>query len=327
MFGGQTTVQIARQASGGTAITTMTSFHPIPHLSATLETAIAELGMDSMRNRFDEGPVQQGLISVQGDVGFRWQPEIIPVFFYGLTNVISSTNATPGSVSATHWFVPIQTEFDDNLSVQPWTIEEYKDGQRAHQYTDSLLSRLTLEIAGGQLLRGTGTYMARVSSEKAQTAPTYRTGVEVTWNQASVSLGGAGWPSFETLTFVFDNALEFVTTLDGTQSPRRIRRSGFRTCRVSGTIDLPVNSISGLFPDFRAGTERTLVVTVEGGTAISSGGFNRLKVDIPTFRYSAKRYNVTGPGRVTVGFDGRAVYNVGSAMLFLLSAQNSFTSY
>ena len=324
MFGGLTTFQIARQTSGRVAVTDMTSFHPIPLISDTIETQIAELVSDGMRARFDEGAIQQGLVSAQGDVSFRWAPSIIPVFFRAFTAVISTTALGSGDQ---HFLVPTQTEFDNDFSVTPHTIESYRDGQLAHQYLDACMNRLTVEFRGGQLLGGTATFMARTSSGKAATAPTYRTETDFTGNQASVSLGGVGWPHFEVLTLTFDNALEYVATLDGSDSPRRIKRGGLRTVRIGGTIDIPVTSAGGMWADFRAGTERQLIVTAEGGTSISSGVFNRMKIDVPTFRYSTWPVGVTGPGRVTVGFAGRAVYNAGSGMLCLLSAQNSWALY
>lgn len=321
MFGVNAHFQLARQNSGGTAVTNMTSFHPIPFVSETLETNINPLVSDTLRGRFDEGPVRQGLLTVQGDVVLRPQPRFIPAFFYGVTGTISSTNLGSGHQ---HFFVPVQTQWGDDLALPPWTAEIYKDGQNAYQFTDVQISRLAMEVTGGQLVRFTAGLLARVSSEKSATTPTPPDENEFTWNQASVSLGGTGWPNFESLTLTIDNALESVALLDGSLNARRIVRNNYRMLRATGTVDIPVNSITGLFGDFRNGTERTLVLTVEG-SQISSGVNYRYKVDVPRFRYDTWRVNVGGPGRVTATFDGRALFSTGSNMLFLLSCQNSFS--
>lgn len=324
MFGVNAHFQIARQNSGGTAITTMTSFHPIPFISETLETNINPLVSDTLRGRFDEGTVRQGLLTVQGDLVVRLQPRLVPVFFYGVTGTISSSAVGSGHQ---HVFVPTQTQWGDDLALPPWTGEVYKDGQTAYQFTDIQFSRLALEIAGGQLVRATAGIMARVSSQKGVTTPTPPSEAEFAWSEASVSLGGAGWTNFETTTVTIDNALEFVALLDGTLSPRRVVRNNYRTCRVTGAVDIPVNSITGMFSDFRAGTERPLVITVNQPTQIGSGFYPQFKIDIPTFRYDTWRVNVGGPGRVVANFDGRAIFNTGSNMLFLLQCQNSWASY
>jgi len=324
MFGAAATFQIARQNSGGTATTNMTSFHPVPFFGESIQTEIAEIGFDSMRGRFDEWETRQGMISVAGDVSFRPQPEVLPAFFYGLTGTISSTAV--GSATR-HIFMPTQDEFGPDLDLVPWTVELFKDNQLAYQYMDGQINRLALECRGGQLLQATANIMARTSSGKAETTPTYRTGTEWAWNQASVSLGGQAYPNLETVTFTFDNALEFVPLLNGTQFASRIKRGGFRTLRIAGTLDLPVTSGFGLWDDFRTGTQRQLIVTWTQGTAISSGWFHTVQIDIPIFRFSRWQAAAGNPGRITAAFDGRAVFSTGSNTLFQLSVVNSWVSY
>jgi hypothetical protein len=143
----------------------------------------------------------------------------------------------------------------------------------------------------------------------------------------SVSLGAAAYPNLETVTFTFDNALEFVPLLSGTQHASRIKRGGFRTLRIGGTLDLPVTSGFGLWDDFRAGTERQLIVTWTQGTAISSGWFHTVQLDLPTFRFSRWQVAAGNAGRITATFDGRAVFNTGSNALFQLLVINSYTNY
>lgn len=320
-FGIESALRIARQSSAGGVVSAPASFFSVPFISETLTVDIPPLVSDTIRARYEEGPVSQGLLTAGGDVNFRIHPITAGIFLRGWCGQASSTAV--GSAFQ-HIFLPVQTGYATDVAVNPYTIEIYRGVDEAHWFHDACLNRLTLEIAPGQFGRGTATWLIRTHSAAAQSSGSFPGGDEFTWNQASVSLGGAASTIVEGVTFTFDNALEASPALDGTKVARRIQRNGFRTVRVSGTLDFPSNDE---FDKFRAGTEQTLDVTLRSGVTVSSGYLESLRIEVPTFRYDAYPLGVSGPNRITVAFTGRGVYNTGSAAICRLTLVNTQAAY
>lgn len=319
-FGTESHLRLARQDSGGTAAATTTSFHSIPIVSESLVTAIPDLISDTIRARYEEGPSILGILGVQGDVVLRPNPDQMAVFLYAFTGVISSTQLNS---CYNHVFVPRQTRFDENLFNVPWTIEKYAGVDEAHFYHDAQCARMTIEIAAAQYLRASANFMARTTSTAARTTPTFPSGVEWSWNQASISLASAAFVEWENVTLTMDNNPQFVAMLDGTKLYRRILRNGYRTFRITGTADLPNNDE---YDRFRAGSEAALDITLKG-LSISSGNIETLRVQIPSFRYTNYPIGISGQNRITVGFEGRAVYNPGSGYAAIFTVTNTRIAY
>lgn len=320
-FGTEFACRIARQNSGGTAVTALGSFHNVPFVSETLVVAVPELISDTIRARYDPGPSARGIVSAQGDVVIRPSPDQIGLFAYAALGVISST-----AINSTfrHIFMPTQVLFGPNIGIQPFTILKYPGvGTNDMQFTDSCLNRLAVEMVAGQYLRATANWMCRISSLSAQTSGSFVEAVEYTWNQVSLSLGGSALSDWEALTITIDNGLEMVPTLDGTTVNRLILRNAFRQINIAGTADLPDLT---QWNTFRAGSQTALDVTIEG-TSISSGNVETLRFIVPAFRYSAFPIGASGPTRTTVGFEGRAVYHGGSATALQITVINTRTNY
>lgn len=319
-FGGEAYVRVARQNSYNVAVTAAGSFHAVPFVSENLAVQVPELISDTIRARFEEGPSARGIMSAQGDIVIRPSPDQMGIFAYAISGVISSTQINS---TYRHVFVPTQTRFGPDIAVTPWTIGRFAGVTREDQFTDCQLNRLQVEIVAGQYLRATGNWMARVHSGQANVSPTFVEAAEYTWNQASLSLNNAALIDWEQVTITIDNQLTMNPTLDGTLLNRRILRDGYRLIRVSAIADLPDLDE---FDTFRAGSVQPLDITVEG-TSISSGNVETLRFIIPSFRYSAFPVAVSGPGRVTVNLEGRAIYNQGSALAIQITVQNTRTNY
>jgi hypothetical protein len=217
----------------------------------------------------------------------------------------------------------VETRFGPDVAITPYTIGRYPGVSAEDQFTDALCNRLQIDWVAGQYLKATGNWMCRVHSLNANVSPTFPGGVEYTWNQASLSIAGAAWVNWEQVTITIDNQLKMVPTLDGTLSNRRILRDGYRLFRFSATADMPDNTE---FSTFRAGTEQNFTITTQGLT-ISSGNVETLKIEVPNFRYTAFPIAVTGPHRITVNLQGRAVYNQNSGLAFIATVVNTRVSY
>ena len=325
-FGTDAYFRLARQTSGNVAVTTATSFHVVPIISHNLATAVPELISDTIRQRYEEGPSAAGIVSAAGDVSFRFHPSALGPFLYAALG--PSVSTVVGS-SFRHVFTPVQptSRYGPDYALNPFTIGAgIGTDSEEFQFTDGQCNRLSLEFVAGQYMRGTANFMCRISSLAAAVTVTQPSGVEFTWNQASVSLRGAASVDYENVTITVDNNLTFLATLDGQTVNRRILRNGYRTIRISGTADMPDNNE---YDQFRAGSEMALAIETVGATinATCTESNERLRIRVPAFRYSSYPVGVSGPNRISVGFEGRAVFHVGSALAMDITLVNTRTAY
>lgn len=320
-FGTEFALRIARQSSSTVVATALGSFHNVPFVSEGIVTAVPELISDTIRARYEPGPAAAGLVSAQGDVVTRPSPDQVGLTMFAALGVISSTQINS---TYRHIFVPTHVRYTDRIGLQPFTILKYPGvGTEDFQFTDCCLNRLSIEIVAGQYLRETSNWICRVSSLTAQSSGTFVEAQEYTWNQASVSIGGVAMTDWESLTITIDNGMEMVPTLDGTTVNRLIVRNAFRQLNITGTADLPDLDD---WKTFRAGSYTPLDVTIQAAT-ISSGNVETLRFQIPQFRYNAFPIGASGPTRVTVGFEGRAVYHQGSGLAMMVTVINTRAHY
>lgn len=317
-FGTESALRLARQNSGGTASAAASLWIPI--ISENVVVSNPLLISDTIRGRYEEGPAIQGIVTVQGDTVVRPHPVQMAALLYAACGAISSTALNS---AYQHVFSPVETRFDEQLALVPWTIEKYVSVGSAFQYTDSLVNRMSIELVAGQYLRSTVNWVARVASLMAKNTAAFPTGVEWAWNQVSLSLDAAAFTDWESFTLTMDNALAPVAVFDLTRNNKRLLRNGFRTFRITGTSDLP----NGLqYDKFIAGSEMALDVTLKGLT-ISSGNIETLRIQAPNFRYSAWPVGISGPNRITVAFEGTLIYNTGSASSVLFTVINTAANF
>jgi hypothetical protein len=226
----------------------------------------------------------------------------------------------------THEFKLTQDRFDKNAALRPYTIQVYKGVEQAFYFTDGQANTLEINVVAGAVVKMTVGLICRTTSlDTKSTSTSYYNADAFTWDQASFSLmvpssAAIAVKDFEEITISLNNALSGINLLDGTKRRGRIQRDGYREVRVSGTIDLPDLDEYDIF---MAQSERKLLMTLRKPTAMSSGYYETLTIDIPSFRYEGFPVNIGGPGRVTVGFTGRGVYNAGSATTMKITLVNS----
>jgi len=308
---------ICFQQSFGTAY--ISSFFYVPLISESVVESIPPIVSEGMRGRFEEGDSYEGAHEVAGDVVIPAHPVLLGVLLKAWCGQSSGSLAT--SVY-THTFQPKTSDFGTMAAVPPMTIEVYRDSGSAHQYHDCLCNGLSIEIAYGAIIKATMSIMGASFAKVAKTGPTYIAGSEFVWNQSSISFGGAV-DEVSQITLNMANNLEGRGTLDGTKKFNRIKRAGFRTIDVSGTI-LFVDDAE--FDKWHGQTTQKTVITVTG-QAITSGYNGTFEADIPTMRYSEFPVNIGGPGMIEVGFAASAKYNTGSATMAKFTLVNTQSVY
>ncbi len=137
-----------------------------------------------------------------------------------------------------------------------------------------------------------------------------------------MSLGGGGTALFESLTVRLNNNLTAIPALDGRLRPNLIKRNGLRTVEVSGSLTFQSDSE---YDRFYNGSESQLLATFTGAEGISTAPANNnmLIIDVPNFRYTTFPLNIGGPGKISIGFTGRGIYNQTSGYALQVTLVNT----
>lgn len=304
---------ISFQDSFGTS--NVDSFHYYPIISESITESIPPLLDESMRGRFEEGESYEGAHEIGGDI----VTNIHPLLFGKLLAAwCGQSSASPvGSGCISHNYIPKTSDFDSLAATPPCTIEIYRDAGSAFQYYDMCLDTLSVEFAHGAMIKNTASWVGGKFEKVAKTSPTYLAGSSFTWDVTSISWGGNAIDEYENLTVTFANALEARGMLDGTKWANRIKRSGYRTITVAGTLLFTNQTEVDLW---RAQTKQRLVITA----AVDS---NSIEFDIPSVRYDEHPVNIGGMGMISVGFAATAKYNSGSGTIFEGTIVNSQETY
>ncbi len=304
---------ISFQNSFGTS--NVDSMHYFPLISESITESIPPLLDESMRGRFEEGESYEGTHEIGGDI----VTNIHPILFGKMLAMwCGQSSASPiGSGCISHDYIPKTSDFDTMAAVPPVTIEIYRDAGSAFLYSDMLLDVFTIEFACGAIIKTTGSFIGGNFAKASKTSPTYLAGSSFTWDITSVSWGGSAIDEYNSLTVTFTNALEAKCTLDGTKYPNRIKRSGYRTITIAGTVLFTNQTEVDLF---RAQTKQRLVITA----AVNS---NSIELDFPSVRYDEFPVNIGGMGMIEVGFSATAKYNSGSGTIFEGTIVNSQETY
>jgi len=300
---------ICFQQSFGTSY--VSSFEWFPIITESMNESIPPIINDGMTGLYEEGDSFEGAHEVAGDLAFNALPYLMNRVFKAWCGVDSFTAAE--SDYWTHIFKPVTSDFDDMAALPPMTIECYRDAGSGFLYSDCLANQITLEFAYGAFVKSTMSVIGAGFAKSAKQTPAYPTGSEFVWDQCSISLGGAAIDEMSTLSLTFMNNLEGKGTLDGSKFFNRIKRAGYRTIEVAGTI-LFTNQTE--VDAFRAQTERRLVITTTQGSQF-------MEIDIPSLRYTSFPVNIGGPGQIEVGFSGSAKYNSSSGTMIEITTITS----
>ncbi len=300
------------QNSFGTA--QVTSLFAFPITGNTLARNIEQLVETNMFNRTGESPYHEGAHVIEGEISMEAHPQGIGFLLKSVFGQV----ATSGSGAWIHTFVPRAADFDVLAAMDPLTIKADYDAGSSAIFSSLIGNNLTMEVANGQLINLTATFIGAGFGRAAETTPTFIDEDPFEWNQASASFGGAAIVDFRTLTIGLNNNLEARYTITSSKWPHAVKRTAPYQVTVNGTMEFESHSYWQAFED-QAGLP--FVVSM-----VSNQG-HTLVIEIPLLRLTNFAPQVAGQGVIEVSFDGVGEYNVASLASMTMVLTNSQEFY
>ncbi len=306
-------VALARESSGGVAVSPT---HYIEALSEGLKLDLDRYELMNIAGQITEPDDEAGVRRIGGDIVAPFDPLVGGMFLRGAIG-----SATVTSLGGGYWLhsfkPPVQSEWDSRYALQPLTFEVFRDVGSAQAYAGCNINRLELSIAPNQPLQMTAGIIGTSMVNRAASTASYSGLDSFQFDASSVALDGVANADIESMTFVLDNALEGVPTLNGADTIRKIRRTGFISTRFNFMLGFEsINELNA----FMNQTEKSFAFSVRQGSAALSLRFPRLVYDaFPT--------GIGGRGRQTVEVTSRLRHHVGSGTSFEIQLTSPVGSY
>jgi len=318
-YGQKSKVGISFQNSYGTPL--QNSIFWIPMLSESINVDKPALIEQNLRGVFDEGAHHEGFNTSGGSLEMEAAP--IPLGAILKTVLGNPVTVTSGSLF-THTFEPRTSDFDNLTANVPVTIEKFNDVGSADLFSDMNGNTLELSVVNGEFMKATVEFVGGQYTQQADSAESYPTTKPWTWDATSVSIGGVAKPEIMEMTVSLNEQLEAMGTLDSSKTPSRIKRTGFRTLEIGGTLKFD-DTLE--YDEFLSQTERELVIHFEGVTAVQSGFNESLTIKAPNLRHIEFKPGASGPGEIEVSFSSKGVYSVSSATALQVILANDQSGY
>jgi hypothetical protein len=317
-YGANAKFAIARQSNEGSYISAVASFTPLAFLSHDIGLEMQEMISENLSGRFEEGPSYAGPSNIAGTIEMELTPKSLQA---GLTAVLNHAPVTVSSDSLrTYTFTPNTAEFSSTLVKAPYSIYfQLADASSAEHWYDAQLGQIEFSIGQGAFLKGrlgvvggrrraTGIGSLDLNPNAADAA------ILFPWNVASISYGGVGLSNMSELTISVNENIEQIYSLNGTLTPYKYARAGFREVTVNGTFFMTDRTFLN---NFANETQARLQVTlINSRTAVQSGYFHTLVLDVPQLRITQFKPSPSGPGEVSVPITGRGKLDTSSNYSF-----------
>ena len=318
-YGQDCNIGISFQNSYGTLL--QNSVFWIPKLSESINVDKPPLIEQNLRGVFDEGAHHEGANTSGGTL----EAEAAPIPLGAMLKCVFGEPTTVTSDSLyTHTFKPRTSDWDAKAANVPVTIEKQFGVGSAELHYDMNGSSITLSIANGEFMKASVDFVGGSFQQQAETAESYPSTTLWTWDATSVSLGGTAKSEIMDLSVTVNENLEAMGTLDGTKTPSRIKRTGFRTVEISGTLKFDNQDE---YQEFLNQTERELIAHFEGTTAVQSGYNESLTMKLPLARHTEFKPAGSGPGEIEVGLSMKGVYSTTSATAIQIDLANGQSGY
>lgn len=308
-YGAQVKFGIARQASAGTAATDPGSYHPLAFLSEDIGLEKQEVISQNNTGRFEEGAVYDGPANVAGTLAVEMTPRSIAAALAATVN--HSPASTTSASIRTLEFLPNTVDFSSTLCKAPWSIyKQWTDANSAEQFYDCQFTGLEFRLQQGAFTQLTATVAGGTRSTNGiGSLSIIPDGNDIRklfpWNVASISYGGSAVSDMSDVTVSLQENISPLYSINGTLTPYKFTRTGFRQVVVSGNFYL---SNRTMLNNFVSGTQARLIVTlINTLSAIQSGYYDTLTIDVPQLKITAFKPATSGPGEVSVPFTGRGV--------------------
>lgn len=324
-YGAQVKVGIARQTFSGSYVTDPGSFHGFALLTEDIGLEKDELISQNLTGRFEEGAVYDGINRINGTLSFELTPRNIGAAALAVINTPSTV--TSGSVK-TYTFLPNTQDIDANFVKNPMTIyKQFADASSAEHFYDCQFSELQLQFGQGAFLKGQATVgggtRAPTGIGSMNVVPAASdVGRLFPWNVTSISYGGSGLSTMSEVTVALNENVEPIYSMNGTLAPLKYTRTGFRQVTAQGTFYMNDRTILNNF--VTGNIQQLLITAMNTRTAIQSGYYDSIKVDIPQMKITAFKPGANGPGEVSVNFTARGVLDPTSAYAFQLTLTNTY---
>lgn len=320
-YGQKSNVGLIFQNSYGT-VGAVGSVHFLPHLSESIGINIPPLYSENIRGIFDEGDSYIGPKTVDGDLEVEAQPIALGAMLKSILDLTGSVNS--GAIY-THTFKPRTSDWDDKCANNPVTIFKRLDLGAYELFQDCTGTSLEMSVAQGEFLKTKVSYVGGALNTTSGTpSASYETGKRWKWDACSFSLGGSGNASLVNMTVKLDESLEAQHTLSSTNAPSRIKRTGFRNVAVDVTMKFDSYDE---YLAYQNQTERELIATFTGATAVQSGYYENLVIKLPLLRYEEYKPAAGGPGQIEVSAKARGKYSTTSATALWITLVNTQAAY
>lgn len=296
------------------------SVHWIPFLSDSVKLNKPPLYSENIRGIYDEGDSYEGPNTVDGEIQAEAQPIAVGAM---LQCALQRTTTMVDSVYQ-HVYKPRTSEHSELSANQPFTHYAYLDTGSAFLHQNLNAGTLELGIANGEFFKVKIGVVGGWFEQVAASGATYETGKRWTWDTASLSFGGAAVAEIADLTITMDEALEAQHTINNSLYPSRIKRAGFRTFTVDGTIKFDNQDE---YQQFISQSERELDITFTGPTQIASGYYETLRIKLPAMRYEDYGPTAEGPGLIEASFTARGKYHAWSGTALEVTLVNTQAAY
>ena len=314
-YGMLSAVNFNFQNSWGTPLTA--SLQSIAVTGENIVFELEQLPEQSMYGRFAESPYHMGKNSVKG--GFKMEAHPISIM-WPLGAVMGGVVTTSGTGIGTHIYkMRAGSDWQDNAAERPFTLQVNRNRVNlvGEQYHDMVGDSLTFNIKNGQFLTlDFAAIGAGFTANSTTAAPTYPAGKPYIWDASSLSWSGNLITDIEDLTITVKNNLAPLWFLGvNTKAPYKIKRNGFQTIEVAGSV---LYSTDSVFLDFRNQTEIRMLANFVGQQTP-----NTLLFDFPSLRLKTFVPTAAGPGMVKASFTGQAMYNTASTYAVAITLVNS----
>lgn len=318
MYGAQTKLGIARQASANSWVTDPGSYHGLAFLSEDVGFESQEVISQNITGRFEEGASYQGISTIAGTIECEMTPRNIGAVLAFVVNhvPISTTSASIRTLE----FLPNTTDFSATLCKAPFSIyKQFSDANSAELFYDVQARQIEFALAQGALAKvragvAGGTRLPNGVGSMNVFPDGSDVGRLFPWNVASISYAGAGLSQVSEVTITLNENIAPIYTINGTLAPFKYTRENFRQVTAQGQMYMNDRTFLN---NFVSGTQGRFIVTLMNTiAAIQSGYFNTLVLDVPQAKLTTFKPSVSGPGEVSVPFNMRGVLDASSLYAF-----------
>jgi hypothetical protein len=175
----------------------------------------------------------------------------------------------------------------------------------SQEYTGINFTGGSFAITPNNPMSATFDVIGKSAGHVAKTTPSFPTPDGFfDFTTASIQIGGAATPQFESVTIGVTNTFEGIAALDNSNEISKIKRAGAVLTSIEGTLSW--DNITD-YLSFINQTEQEFVVSLFLASSFS------IIFDLPRVVYTAFPLGIPGRERQTVGFTGKARFHTGSS--------------